>query len=226
MAKKTKKNIGENQGKLAQGSKISEVVTDKTVSEKLSKSTQSKKTATQNVSNNKDANSSKGVNSHRNLYISILVILILAALIILTYIYLMPQYLGTSLSTFKSNYNSAQRIAIVYQYTNSTEYAVLSQCSINVVTAEIDFNKRNASTIDFFVIDGSSCAYSPSGLGHLLNPNSIVSNTTTCEKVIQSEPSLSFNYSNSNSTIITPYHMQIFGNEKYFAACPIASGIV
>ncbi len=146
-------------------------------------------------------------------------IVVIAVLILAFY-----NFNPTSFATFKSNFNSAQRIAIASQYINGSDYANISQCSTDLVHAETSSLKRNASTIDFYVLNATSCTYAPNGLGHVLNP--VTTNASSCQKSIASEPTISLNYSTYNHTIITPDHLTVYGTSKYFAQCEIAISIV
>ncbi len=176
-----------------------------------------------NKINNSSSKEQKGKSGNKTVYFSIAIIIIIILALALIIMYLIPQYFGTSFNTFKANFNSAQRIAVVSQYTNASQYVILSQCSTDIISAETASDHRNASTIDFYVINSTTCTYAPNGLGHVLNP--VTTNASSCEKQIQSEPSISLNYSNSNYTSITPYHMTIFGNDAYFLECPVAVGL-
>ena len=190
----------------------------------IGKENASKNKNTNTKANRKDDNKIKSSKSKKAFYFSIIIIILIAALVIFTFLYILPLYVGTSLSTFKSNFNSGQRIAVVSQYTNSTQYNILSQCSTDIISAETASNGRNASTIDFYVINSTTCTYAPNGLGHVLNP--VTTNASSCEKQITAEPSISLNYSQTNYTVISPYHLTIYGNSKYFLACPIAVGLI
>ncbi len=128
---------------------------------------------------------------------------------------------GTSFATFKGNFNSAQRVALVVYFHNTSVYYEQNVCSTDLV--EILAAHRNPSTIDFFTINNNTCSYIPNGLGH---PANVLTNSSAfCLRTAASEPSLSLNYSSYNHTVITPDHMSVFGNENYFRSCPIAVDI-
>ena len=200
-----------------------EKIKEDKVKEKASQTSTATKTKKENTNN-------KTNKTKRNIpYIPIAILVILVLVVLSVIFYIIPQYfqvsfLQTSFGTFKSNFNSAQRIAVVTQYTNATQYNILSQCSTDIISAETVSDNRNASTIDFYVLNSTSCTYAPNGLGHVLNP--VTTNASSCENEIKSEPSISLNYSSYNHTIITPYHMYVYGNDQYFSSCPVAVGLI
>ena len=200
---------------------------DKTKESKVQEKASQVSTATKAK---KESTTNKTSKTERKIpYIPIAILIILILVVLLVVFYVIPQYLQisflqTSFSTFKSNFNSAQRIAVVTQYTNATQYNIISQCSTDIISAETVSDNRNASTIDFYVLNSTSCTYAPNGLGHVLNP--VTTNASSCENEIKSEPSISLNYSSYNHTIITPYHMYVYGNDQYFSSCPVAVGLI
>ncbi len=185
----------------------------------------SKDTKLNNQKNNQNSKKEKQESTKsKNKIFPYIVTGILAIIIIVVLLFVIYNYNSTSFATFKSNFNSAQRIAIVSQYVNGGDYANISQCSTDLVHAETSSLRRNASTIDFYVINATSCTYAPNGLGHVLNP--VTTNASSCQKSIASESSISLNYSTYNYTIITPNHLTVYGNNQYFAQCNIAISIV
>jgi hypothetical protein len=133
------------------------------------------------------------------------------------YMLLLPS-LKVPFSTFKGNFVSAPRVAIVSVYANVSAFAAESNCANKIVY--VVANHRNASTIDYYLINQTSCTYPVGGLGHTL---SIATNTTAnCLAMIGSEPALFLNTSAANSTLIQPYRLYVDGNTAYFDQCPIA----
>jgi len=121
-------------------------------------------------------------------------------------------------STFKSNFQSAARIAIIASYGNQTGSGVTLQCATRAV--QVAAHSRNATTIDFYVLNSSSCTYPIGGLGHQVN---LATNTIgNCLNMTKSETSLFLNYSADNRTIVTPYRLYVYGNAQYMSQCPIA----
>jgi hypothetical protein len=150
------------------------------------------------------------------LYSVVAAIVIIAAAVIL--------FLGTSklstasFSSFKQNFNSAPRVSIVVYYQNATSYGQEVICSTDLI--EILASHRAPSTIEFFTIENNTCSYIPNGLGA---PGNVITNSTAaCLKTVAAEPSISLNYSATNSTVITSDSLNIHGNAAYMASCPIA----
>ncbi|MGC8479389.1 MAG: hypothetical protein ACP5M9_01840 [Candidatus Micrarchaeia archaeon] len=193
-------------------------------SKKSEKNTLDKEENAVKVSSDSKSSKTKDKDKQRNVSKSVLIsavaVIIIIIIIATIWYYLTSNYYTTSFSTFKSNFNSAQRVAVVSQFINSSTYSYISQCATGVIDTIVSSNKRNASTIDFYVVNATSCTYAPNGLGHVLNP--VNTNATNCEKDIASEPSISLNYSNSNYSQITAYHMTVYGNAAYYSECPIA----
>ena len=83
-------------------------------------------------------------------------------------------------------------------------------------------HSRKASTIDFFLINSANatCTYSKTGLGGSVVP--LQANASYCLSIANSEPGIFLNYSNTNSTRITPSHLYAYGDSAYMAECPIA----
>jgi cellobiose-specific phosphotransferase system component IIC len=130
--------------------------------------------------------------------------------------------LSVPFSTFKSNFQSAARIAIIASYGNQTGSGVTLQCAA-LVAYSVALS-RSANTIDFYVLNSSSCTSYPMGsLGHEAN---LATNTIgNCLNMTKSETSLFLNYSASNRTIVTPYRLYVYGNAQYMSQCPIAVDI-
>ncbi len=144
-------------------------------------------------------------------------IIVIAAALVYTYV---PGSIGSMpFSTFKSNFDSAQRIAVLATYNNATEFNSESICFTDII--EIMSRRRDPSTIDFFATNSTECTYSPNGLGHAINP--MITTPQACIKDANSEPGLFFNYSLTNKTVIASNHMYIYGNDQYFSKCPLAA---
>jgi len=149
------------------------------------------------------------------------VLLVILAIIIIAYL-AFSNFLLTPFSTFASNFHAAPRVALVVFFSNESEYISEYSCFTKMI--ESIAYTRNATTIDFFIINGTTCTYPSTGLG---KPIQIATtNASKCLSVAKAEPSIFMNYSITNRTIITPYHLYIYGNNAYMNACPIASDLV
>lgn len=124
-------------------------------------------------------------------------------------------------STFKNNFNSANKVSIVVYYHNATTYDQETICSTYLV--EVLASRRNPGSINYFTIDNNTCTYIPNGIGH--EANVLTNSSSFCLSQAAGEPTISLTYGNSNSTVITPENLNITGNIKYFKACPIAVDI-
>ncbi len=125
---------------------------------------------------------------------------------------------NVSFPSFKQNFDSAPRVAVVVYFYNASVYGLETTCTTALV--EVLASHRNPSTIDFFTIDNKTCTYIPNGIGHVANV--LTTNSTSCLNTAASEPSISLNYGPVNKTSIAPYHLSIHGNREYLRSCPIA----
>lgn len=150
----------------------------------------------------------------------IAVVAVILAIVALIY-YVGTNYISTSFATFKANFISVPRVALTIGYSNTTQFSQMNPCFINMI--QYIAHTRNASTIDFFIINqaNATCLYSSTGLGHPISGISTQS-AGKCLSVANSEPSVFLNFSATNSTAITLSHLYVFGNSGYMAKCPIA----
>ena len=148
---------------------------------------------------------------------AVIVIAIIIALAAVAYT-IYSNYTQVNFSAFKANFNSASRVAVAVTYQNVSELPSLLSCSTTLV--QVIAHSRNASTIDFFVLNSSTCTYSPTGIGHAINISS--ESSSSCLKIANSEPSIFLNASQSNSTTILPYHFYQYADQTYLQKCAIA----
>ena len=129
-----------------------------------------------------------------------------------------------SFSTFQSNFNSAPRVAIFVTANNGTQLAATVGCATSVIQQIVasKTTHRNASTIDFYVMNATSCVYSPTGIGGQLQ-NYTYSTPGRCINVSTKEPSLFINYTDANTTIIKSTSLVIEGNYRFLLQCAVAS---
>ncbi len=129
---------------------------------------------------------------------------------------------GASFSTFKQNFDSAKNVAIVLTY-NTTTFPSTLDCATAVIEGLVGTAHRNESTIDFMILNGNVCT-AQNGLG---SGSGQPYNTTfqNCTRLAGSEPSIFINYSTTNSSIITPTQLHIYGDAKFMAECGVASEI-
>lgn len=160
---------------------------------------------------------------NKTTYIAAVAIVVILVAIIY-YAFTTYPIVSVPFSSFKSGFLSAPRIALTISYSNDTQFAAMNPCLTN--TIQFIAHNRNASTIDFFIINqaNSTCIYSPTGLGHPIS-NISTQSASRCLAVANSEPGVFLNYSNSNSTTVTLSHLYVYGNSAYMAQCPIAQDL-
>ncbi len=127
---------------------------------------------------------------------------------------------GVSFSSFKQNYESAPKVAIIDYYNNASVSGMENICSTYMV--QVLSAKRNPATIDFYVMENNTCTYLD-GLGKPANLSTATEGA--CLSMIGSEPSISLSYSAVNQTTIMPYNLKVSGNAAYLSSCPIAVGL-
>ncbi len=152
--------------------------------------------------------------------IAVIAALAIIAVVIL-YLFL-PGLGGVPFQAFKSNFQSAQRVAIAVTYLNQSQYVNEVPCYSNML--EIIGRTRNASTIDFLLMNATKCEYSPTGLGP--SASFITVSAGSCMEIANNEPSIFLNYSGYNYTRITADHLYLGANFAYLASCPIAAEFV
>jgi hypothetical protein len=166
-------------------------------------------------SSGKNAEKAKEEAKKRPAYVYLIAVVVVLIIIAVVAVLFLGRITGVSFSSFRSNFDSASRIAfLVY---NSSNAASLYACS----TLSIETLSRPNLTIDYMVVENkTSCLYSPIVHGHNIN----ITNTTTgaCIARSNSEPSITLSYSETNSTIISPDHLYIYANDAYLQQCPIA----
>ncbi|HIH50332.1 MAG: hypothetical protein ABSE71_05195 [Candidatus Micrarchaeaceae archaeon] len=133
-----------------------------------------------------------------------------------------------SFDAFKANFNSAQRVAIVVTAYNGTVLSGTVGCATAIIL-QIASNPnahRNTSTIDFGIINQSSCLEAKGLLGNGPNPNYTTTSVQNCVNLTTSEPAIYINYSATmNNTVIKPRLLYIVGTSTFLRQCGIAAEI-
>ncbi|MCL5440986.1 MAG: hypothetical protein M1448_03870 [Candidatus Marsarchaeota archaeon] len=151
---------------------------------------------------------------------------VVVAIVVVSVIYLYLSHLGNSSSSnflsFKSAFNSAPHVGIYVAYLNGTTFSYTMGCATTLIE-ELTANRtthRVPNTINFYVINGTSCIYS-NGLG---NPSSNYSNLSSsgCISFSKSVPSIFINYTAENNTVVSGKDLYFSGSTKYLSECGIA----
>ncbi|VVB76783.1 Uncharacterised protein [uncultured archaeon] len=156
------------------------------------------------------------------LKLTLLIVVVAAAVFALFYFVVLPSSLLTvPFTTFKDNYVSAPRVAILANtYFNGNDSAASLQCFARV--AQVTAFTRNRTTMDLFVLNRTNCTFSPAGAASL---NLTIRPISYCLEKAQSEPSIFLNYSSSNYTVVRAYGLHVYGNAAYMQSCPLAVDI-
>ncbi|MFI5412935.1 MAG: hypothetical protein ACHQX1_03515 [Candidatus Micrarchaeales archaeon] len=135
---------------------------------------------------------------------------------------------STSFATFSNNFNNAQHVAILVTAYNGTALSSTVGCATNLIEQIVATHSsahKNATAIDFYVINQTSCIYSPGGLGQAQN-NFSHSTPGQCVNMSASEPRIFINYSTTNNSRITPQALYVSGNIKFLVECGVASELI
>jgi len=143
----------------------------------------------------------------------------LAAALLLFFLVLLPsQMFSVPFSTFKQNFDAAQRVAVVLTYGNQSQFVAESQCATQVI--QLLAHSRNATTIDFYILNQTMCTYPKGGLGHEVT---ILNDTPgNCLAMVGPEPTIFLNHSATNYSVVTAYRLYTYGNPAFMLGCPIA----
>ncbi len=149
----------------------------------------------------------------------IIIAVLIAAAAIIGAIITIPSLVGSvPFSTFKSTFQSAPNVSIVAVYSGPAQYANESVCISKMVQVVAYTRKDSAIGVYYIDAQNSSCTYQQS-LG-LANPQ--YASASLCSGLAYSRPSITLNYSDTNSTSITASHMNVYGNSAYMLSCPVA----
>jgi len=135
---------------------------------------------------------------------------------------------GGNFDAFKSNFNSAPRVAITVTAYNGTVLSGTVGCATAIILqmASSQSMHRNTSTIDFSIINQSSCLEARGLPGNGPNPNYTTTSVQNCINLTMSEPAIYINYSaNTNTTIIKPKLLYISGTSTFLRRCGVAAEI-
>lgn len=135
---------------------------------------------------------------------------------------------GGGLSAFKSSFQTAPRVAIFATAYNGTVLSSTVGCATAIIENVVGSrtSHRNASTIDFYILNRTSCTFLKYGLGSRSN-NYTTTALSNCTGSITREPTIYINYSVKSSTpVIQPRYLYIAGNQTYLGQCGIASQLV
>jgi len=149
-------------------------------------------------------------------------IIIIVAVIFGAYEFYSTPQQSASFSTFESNFNSAPNVAIVVSADNGTALSYAINCEISLIETitSSHINHKAPSAMSIYIMNKTSCTYL-NGLG-VASGNYLTATPSECINMTKGIPSIFINYSNTNSTIITPYSIYFSGNAKFLQTCGIA----
>jgi hypothetical protein len=153
--------------------------------------------------------------------VAALALVAMAAVLAAFYYLALPSMSNVPFTTFKSNFDAGKRVAVFVTYGNQSQFAAESSCYTEIIHNVA--LSRNASTIDFFILNSTTCTFSSTGLGKAVNISTVA--PAQCLARAASEPSIFLNYSSQNGTVVKAYDLYEYGNAAYMAACPIAVDI-
>lgn len=130
------------------------------------------------------------------------------------------------LSAFLGNFASSPRAGILVTYYNGSTFGASVTCATGLIEQLISSpaTHRNTTTLDFFIVNQTSCVYSPSGLGSA-GKNYTYTTPSNCIASASGEPTIYINYNSTNATVATPAALYVHGTMGYLERCGIASEI-
>lgn len=143
------------------------------------------------------------------------------AVVLAAFYYLVLPSSSVPFTTFKSNFDAGKRVAFFVTYGNQSQFAAESTCYTEIIH-DVALS-RNATTIDFFILNSTTCTFSTTGLGKAVNIST--ASPAQCIARVASEPSIFLNYSATNRTVVKAYDLYQYGNAAYMSSCPIAVDI-
>ena len=156
----------------------------------------------------------------------VIVVAVLGAAAFAIYMYLTPlsAQQTASFGTFEANFNSANRVAIFATAYNGSQLSSTVGCATAVIVQIVSSqaHHRDPGTIDYYVVNQTSCVYSGKGLGQPTS-NYTTTSLQNCLNVTRTEPTIFINYTQINTTIIRPDYLYTSGNAAYLAQCGIAN---
>jgi hypothetical protein len=157
--------------------------------------------------------------------VGIILVLMIIAIAVVANSFFAAKPPNTNFSAFKKNFDAAPRINIFVYDPNGTVYQSTFGCASSVII-QIIANKtehRNSSTIDFNVVNQTTCIRS-NGLGGA-GTNYTTTSVQSCLATTSTEPTLYINYSTHNTTIIRPDYLYVSGDALFLRECGVASEI-
>lgn len=132
---------------------------------------------------------------------------------------------GNNFNAFKQNFDTAPRVDLFVAAYNGTVLSSTIGCATSIIEQIIasKTNHRAPSTIDFNIINKTSCIRSPGLSSNSSTSNYITTSLQNCLNTSNTEPSIFINYSSTNVTIIKPRSLYISGTLIFLRECGIAS---
>ncbi len=159
----------------------------------------------------------------RTKYIAVIGLVVIVAAIAGALIYgLRPSSPAGSISRFQHTFVSAATVGVYVADFNVTGYPLADGCANNLIEMMVAStqNHRAPASINFFVVNQSSCSYSR-GLGSTINTTVI--SAAQCMNLTATEPSIFVNYSATNSTVVKDNVLYVSGTGKFLSECGVAS---
>ncbi len=158
-------------------------------------------------------------------YIAVIGIVVVVVIIAGAVVYGLGSTKPTGFSTFKSNFNSAPRVAIYTTGYNGTAISSTVGCATAIIESVVGSQTyhRSANTIDLYVINQTECVFE-NGVGGTVG-NYTFNSIGNCINASKTEPSIFINYSSVNSTVIKPKALYMSGDARFLGLCGLASEI-
>jgi hypothetical protein len=157
----------------------------------------------------------------RNLYLYLIAVLIAIDILL----FVAKPAASQPFYSFENAFHSAPKVAIYAIAYNGTALTSTVGCASAIIENIISSKQyhRNASSIEFFVLNQSACFSSAHGLGSGSNATQMP--IQACLNQSKSMPSIFINYSVENRTLINSKSVYIWGNVQFLKECGIAEAL-
>ena len=170
----------------------------------------------------KKSNETAAEDRSSSIALAVVVIVVFIAALVAAYFMTRPG-ISSGFSSFVGEFHNAPRVAIAVTAYNSMEFSYTIACGTSVIERIVGSKQyhRNETTIDFFVINSTSCIVPNAALGSATG--AVNESIATCMSRINSEPSIYINYSaSSNVTRIKGTSLYTSGDATFLSECGIA----
>ena len=154
-----------------------------------------------------------------------IIVLLVAGYLIFVQLSAKESVATTPFPIFQKSFINANSVGIYVYDTNSTVFSSTESCGASFIEEmqASSISHKNPSAIKFFVINKTSCTYTPNGLGANVSDYSNTTASACISMAGKAMPSVFVEYNTTaNSTRIYSDRLYYSGDSAYLAQCGIA----